>query len=156
MATDTVMGMAMDMDTEKAKRTKLTIAVDFDGTIVEHKYPAIGKEIPFAIDTLKQLSFEGYRLILWTARDGNLLEEAVEFCKKRGLTFYAVNSNHPPGYLFGGKSDKSQKVIADLYIDDHNLGGLPEWGTIYEMITGIKKARKKKRPWWKRIFKRRR
>ena len=152
----TAMGMAMDMDTEKAKRTKLTIAVDFDGTIVEHKYPAIGKEIPFAIDTLKQLSFEGNRLILWTARDGNLLEEAVEFCKKRGLTFYAVNSNHPPGYLFGGKSDKSQKVIADLYIDDHNLGGLPEWGTIYEMITGIKKARKKKRPWWKRIFKRRR
>lgn len=153
MVTD--MDTAMDMDTEKAKRTKLTIAVDFDGTIVEHKYPAIGKEKPFAIDTLKQLSFEGYRLILWTARDGNLLEEAIEFCKKQGLTFYAVNSNHPPGYLFGGKSDKSQKVIADLYIDDHNLGGLPEWGTIYEMITGIQKAHKKKRPWWKRIFKRR-
>ena len=149
------MGMAMDMDTEKAKRTKLTIAVDFDGTIVEHKYPAIGKEIPFAIDTLKQLSFEGYRLILWTARDGNLLEEAVEFCKKRGLTFYAVNSNHPPGYLFGGKSDKSQKVIADLYIDDHNLGGLPQGGTIYEMVTGYRQARKKKRPWWKRLFRKR-
>ena len=152
-----VMATVMAMDTEKPKRTKgLTIAVDFDGTIVEHKYPAIGKEIPFAIDTLKQLSFEGNRLILWTARDGNLLEEAVEFCKKRGLTFYAVNSNHPAGYLFGGKSDKSQKVIADLYIDDHNLGGLPEWGTIYEMVTGYKQARKKKRPWWKRIFKRKR
>ena len=142
----------MDMDTEKAKRTKLTIAVDFDGTIVEHKYPAIGKEKPFAIDTLKQLSFEGYRLILWTARDGNLLDEAVEFCKKRGLTFYAVNSNHPASYLFGGKSDKSQKVIADLYIDDHNLGGLPEWGTIYEMITGLKSTHRRKRPWWKRLF----
>ena len=150
MVTATVMAM----DTENPKRTKgLTIAVDFDGTIVEHKYPAIGKEIPFAIDTLKQLSFEGNRLILWTARDGNLLEEAVEFCKKRGLTFYAVNSNHPPGYLFQGKSDKSQKVIADLYIDDHNLGGLPEWGTIYEMVTGYKQARKKKKkPWWKRLF----
>ena len=153
---DMAMDMAMDMDTEKARRTKLTIAVDFDGTIVEHKYPAIGKEIPFAIDTLKRLSFEGYRLILWTARDGNLLDEAVEFCKKRGLTFYAVNSNHPASYLFGGKSDKSQKVIADLYIDDHNLGGLPEWGTIYEMITGLKSSHRKKRPWWKRIFKRRR
>lgn len=147
------MAMATVMDTENPKRTKgLTIAVDFDGTIVEHKYPAIGKEIPFAIDTLKQLSFEGNRLILWTARNGNLLEEAVDFCKKRGLTFYAVNSNHPPGYLFQGKSDKSQKVIADLYIDDHNLGGLPEWGTIYEMVTGTKRVHKKKRPWWKRLF----
>lgn len=148
-----VTDMDMDMDTEKPKTSSgLTIAVDFDGTIVEHKYPAIGKERPFAIDTLKQLAFNGHRLILWTARDGNLLDEAVEFCKKRGLTFYAVNSNHPASYLFGGKSDKSQKVIADIYIDDHNLGGLPEWGTIYEMITGIQRKRKKKRPWWKRLF----
>ena len=40
----------------------MTIAVDFDGTIVEHKYPAIGKEKPFAIETLKRLQFEGHRL----------------------------------------------------------------------------------------------
>ena len=76
--------MVMVMAMEKTPRNNnrgFTIAVDFDGTIVEHKYPAIGREKPFAIDTLKQLSFEGYKLILWTARDGNLLEEAVEFCR---------------------------------------------------------------------------
>ena len=55
----------------------MTIAVDFDGTIVEHKYPEIGKEKPFAIDTLKQLAFEGHKLILWTSRDGKLLEDAI-------------------------------------------------------------------------------
>ena len=46
----------------------MIIAVDFDGTIVEHRYPAIGKEIPFAIDTLKKLQEEGHRLILWSER----------------------------------------------------------------------------------------
>ena len=151
MVMDTV--MAMVMDTEKTRSNGLTIAVDFDGTIVEHRYPSIGKEKPFAIDTLKALAGEGHRLILWTARDGNLLQEAIDFCHKRGLDFYAVNSSHPAGYLFQGRSDKSQKVIADVYIDDHNLGGLPDWGDIYEMVTGIKQVRKKKRPWYKRLFK---
>ena len=61
----------------------MTIAVDFDGTIVEHKYPKIGKEIPFAIDTLRTLSEEGHKLILWTSRDGELLEEALAFCRER-------------------------------------------------------------------------
>ena len=55
----------------------MVIAVDFDGTIVEHKYPKIGKEIPFAIDTLRQLADEGHKLILWTSRDGDLLDEAL-------------------------------------------------------------------------------
>ena len=73
----------------------MIIAVDFDGTIVEHKYPLIGKERPFAIATLKKLQDDGNLLILWTVRDGELLDEAVEFCHKRGLDFYAVNSNTP-------------------------------------------------------------
>ena len=46
----------------------MIIAVDFDGTIVEHRYPAIGKELPFATSTLRQLMEDGHRLILWTVR----------------------------------------------------------------------------------------
>lgn len=109
----------------------MTIAVDFDGTIVEHKYPEIGREKPFAIETLKQLQQEGNRLILWTSRENKLLDEAIAFCHERGLDFYAVNSNEPADALF---HSHTTKVIADVYIDDHNLGGLPDWGTIYEMI----------------------
>ena len=52
----------------------MTIAVDFDGTIVEHRYPRIGEEIPFAIATLKMLINEHHRLILWSVREGKLLE----------------------------------------------------------------------------------
>jgi len=111
----------------------MTIAVDFDGTIVEHKYPEIGKERDFAIQCLKQLQMEGNRLILWTSREGELLDEAVAFCHKRGLDFYAVNSNQPDDALF---KRHTSKVLADVYIDDHNLGGIPDdWGQIYEMIT---------------------
>ena len=121
----------------------MTIAVDFDGTIVEHKYPAIGKELPFAIETLKTLAEEGHKLILWTSRDGELLDEALKFCKDRGLEFYAVNSNYPPGALFTNKAGKSCKVVADVYNDDRNIGGLPDWGLIHEMITGIREEKHK-------------
>ena len=44
----------------------MIIAVDFDGTIVEHKYPYIGEEKPFAVETLKQMAADGHHLILWT------------------------------------------------------------------------------------------
>lgn len=111
----------------------MVIAVDFDGTIVEHAYPRIGKEIPFAIATLKRLRAERHLLILWTVREGKLLEEAVEFCRRRGLEFYAVNRNYPE------ESDEAivrcRKINADFFIDDLNVGGLPDWGLIYEMIT---------------------
>lgn len=68
-----------------------TIAVDFDGTIVTHEYPKIGREIPFAIETLKMLIRDQHRLILWSVREGELLQEAVDWCKERGVEFWAVN-----------------------------------------------------------------
>ena len=110
----------------------MTIAVDFDGTIVEHEYPKIGKPIPFAIDVLKKLQYEEHHmLILWTVREGTLLDEAVEYCKNKGLEFYAVNKNFPEETLEPGIS---RKIVADIYIDDRNLGGIPDWGLIYRMI----------------------
>ncbi len=123
----------------------MTIAVDFDGTIVEHKYPEIGKEKPFAIQTLRTLQQEGNRIILFTSREGELLDDAVAFCHKKGLDFFAVNSNQPADALF---PRQTSKVIADVYIDDKNLGGLPDWTDIYRMINGQRAerhaARKKK------------
>ena len=112
----------------------MIIAVDFDGTIVEHRYPAIGKERPFAIETLKKLNKDGHRLILWTVREGRLLEEAVAFCRERGVEFYAVNRDYPEEEKEHNKH-YSRKLKADVWIDDRNVGGLPDWGTIYEMIT---------------------
>ena len=112
----------------------MTIAVDFDGTIVEHRYPKIGKELPFATQTLRMLSEDRHKLILWSVREGKLLEEAVEWCRERGIEFYAVNKDFPEEDLEKNQHF-SRKLKADIWIDDRNIGGLPDWGTIYQMIT---------------------
>ncbi len=109
----------------------LTIAVDFDGTIVEHDYPRIGREMLFAFDTLKAIQKKGHKLILWTYREGPLLEEAVEYCRKNGVEFYAVNKSYAEEVLQEGVS---RKIHADLFIDDRNIGGFPGWGKIYQML----------------------
>lgn len=124
----------------------MTIAVDFDGTIVEHKYPAIGRELPFAIETLKKLRDEHHRLILWTVREGRLLDEALAFCRDRGLEFYAVNRDYPEEEK-GRNNHYSRKLKADLFIDDRNLGGLPDWGTIYGIRTVGTQRQRTSREW---------
>ena len=139
----------------------MIIAVDFDGTIVEHRYPQIGNEIPFAIATLKKLQKEHHLLILWSVREGKLLKEAVEYCRNRGLEFYAVNSNLPEEEQ-ESTSIRSRKVNADLYIDARNVGGLPDWGVIYELVhrkwsyerylQEVYDAKREKTSFWKRIF----
>ena len=77
----------------------MIIAVDFDGTIVEHRYPKIGKEIPFAIQTLRTLIKEGHQLILWSVREGALLQEALDWCHERGVDFYAANMDEDASYI---------------------------------------------------------
>ena len=113
--------------------TSLTNAVDFDGTIVDHEYPKIGKEKLFAFSTLKRLNQEGHKLILWTYRSGDLLEDAVNYCKENGVEFYAVNESFP-----GEEMDEntSRKVNADLFIDDRNVGGFLGWDKIWQEISG--------------------
>ncbi len=111
----------------------MTIAIDFDGTIVDDRYPDIGREKPFAIEVLKKLIEERHRLVLWTVREGRLLDQAVEFCRKRGVEFYAINRDYPEEEKERNRHF-SRKLKVDLFIDDRNLGGLPDWGTIYEMV----------------------
>lgn len=109
----------------------LVIAVDFDGTIVEHDYPRIGREMVFAFDTLRALQKKGHKLILWTYREGPLLREAVEYCRKNGIEFYAVNKSYPEEKF---TADISRKINADIFIDDRNVGGFPGWGEVYQML----------------------
>lgn len=110
----------------------MKIAVDFDGTIVEHRYPEIGKEIIFALKTLRALQEQGHQLILWTYRSGKELDDAVEYCRRNGIEFYAVNSSYPEEEF--DEDYDSRKIDADIFIDDRNIGGLPPWGEIYQMI----------------------
>jgi len=108
------------------------IAVDFDGTIVEDAYPKIGKPMIFAFESMKYLQAKGHRLILWTYRKGKTLDEAVEFCRKNGIEFYAVNSSFEEENF--DPILQSRKINADIFIDDRNLGGFPGWGEVVQII----------------------
>jgi hypothetical protein len=139
----------------------MTIAVDFDGTIVSHEYPKIGKEIPFATQTLKMLINDGHKLILWTVREGKLLDEAIQWCHEHGIDFYTVNKDYPEEEK-ENNNHFSRKLKVDMWIDDRNVGGLPDWGTIYRLISEGKTLQelllsendssytpqKSKRKWW--------
>ncbi len=112
----------------------MLIAIDFDGTIVEHKYPAIGEERPFATEVLRKLIQERHQLVLWTVREGLLLKEALDWCHERGVDFYAVNSNSSEMFQEAKDKNFSCKLNADIFIDDKDIAGLPSWTDIYEII----------------------
>lgn len=107
------------------------LAIDFDGTIVEHKYPAIGKEMLFAFATLKALQQKGHKLILWTIRTGSLLDDAVNYCRENGVEFYAVNKNYPEEEL---DANTSRKLNADIFIDDRMIGGFIGWSEVWQAL----------------------
>jgi hypothetical protein len=111
--------------------TNIKIAVDFDGTIVEHDYPDIGKERLFAFITLRELQKRGALLILWTIRTGRELDDAVQYCRENGIVFYAINRNYPEEQW---AEDTPRKLNVDIFIDDKNAGGFPGWGEVLNMI----------------------
>ena len=118
----------------------MRIAVDLDGTIVENHYPAIGVEKPFAVKVLKQLAAEGDDIILWTARSGPLLQDAVDWCESKGLKFFAVNSNYHTCVAHQNGFKGSRTIHADIFIDDRIIGGFPGWPVIYAKISSIRKS----------------
>jgi hypothetical protein len=109
-----------------------TIAIDFDGTCVKHKFPDIGDSIG-AEEILRELVKAGHKLILFTMRSdvltpvspdgsiinksGNYLTEAVRWFKERDIPLYGINANPTQS-----KWTHSPKAYAELYIDDAALG----------------------------------
>lgn len=95
------------------------VAVDFDGTLCENAFPEIGKPKQSVIDTVKEYRNYGWKIILWTCRNKEHLEQAIAWCGKHGLVFDAINTNLPEVQeMFGGDT---RKVFADVYIDDKNV-----------------------------------
>lgn len=93
------------------------IAIDFDGTIVDHRYPDIGAAVPGAISYLKQFQEAGAKLILWTMRSGQTLHEAIAYCKGNGVEFWGINENPDQK-----EWTESPKAYAQIYIDDAAFG----------------------------------
>lgn len=98
-------------------RRKYTIyAVDFDGTLCQSICPGIGRPNMKLISHLTKRKSQGHKLILWTCRAGEQLQEAVNWCRDYGLEFDAVNENLPE--VIKRYGCEGRKIFADVYIDD--------------------------------------
>lgn len=96
---------------------KLKIAVDFDGTVVDHRYPEVGPDVPLAVEKLQTLVDNGHKIILYTMRSGDQLMEARLWFQDRNIKLYAVGKD------IGQESwTSSNKCHADICIDDRNYG----------------------------------
>lgn len=112
----------------------MNIAIDFDGTIVFNCYPSIGTLRPDAKRYINALHAEGHYIIIWTCRTGVRLIEAINFLLSAGIKFDRINSGNPDNIAaYGGEGSK---LFADVYIDDRQVGGLPPWKDMYEIISG--------------------
>ena len=92
------------------------IAVDFDGTLVEDRFPEIGEPIEFVWNELRRAQLQGAKIILWTSRDNDRLKAAVEFCTARGVHFDAINDNLDECKVMF--NNNTRKVYANEYWDD--------------------------------------
>lgn len=96
------------------------IAVDFDGTLVEDKFPHIGEKREAVWNKMRQARNSGAKIILWTSRDHENLEQAVLFCREQGWEFDSINENlKEVRELF---NNDTRKVFADEYWDDKSIG----------------------------------
>lgn len=96
----------------------MIIAIDFDGTVVEHEYPDIGAQVPHARRVIKRLAERNHKLILYTMRSGDELNDAVRYMKTViEVDLYGVNANPQQS-----EWTDSPKAYAEVYIDDAALG----------------------------------
>jgi uncharacterized HAD superfamily protein len=111
----------------------LRLGIDFDGTIVEANYPKIGKLKPNAVEVINKLYNEDYKILINTCRAGIYEGHCYQFLKKHGIPYHYINSNLPKDIEFFGQD--CRKISADIYIDDKQLGGIPDdWNEIYFLI----------------------
>lgn len=106
----------MDWTNKLKNNETLTIAIDFDGTVVTHEYPNVGKDVG-AIPILKKFVTEGHKLILFTMRDGEQLTDAINWFKSNEIELYGIQYNPSQKHW-----TKSNKCYANLYIDDAAFG----------------------------------
>ncbi len=112
---------------------KLILCIDFDGTIVENKYPDIGNLREGAYHFIHKLKKDGHTIIIWTSRTDEDLDNARNFLLDYEIPFDYINSNAKEVIEEFGDC-KEGKVFGNIYIDDRNLGGIPDWPTIYNEV----------------------
>ena len=118
----------------------MIIAVDFDGTVVDHRFPDVGPDVPEAVASLQKLVADGHQIILWTMRSGVYLDHAVRWHRDRQIPLHGINSNPDQSSW-----TSSPKAYAQCYVDDAAVGcpliqpaefrrPCVDWVTIMELL----------------------
>lgn len=106
---------------------KYIYAVDFDGTISNGEWPKCGPANADLVNYLIRQRLNGNKVILNTNRTGELLDEAIRFCRIGGLEFDAINENLPE--MIEAYGSDPRKISADFYIDDNAVNVKDfDWG----------------------------
>jgi hypothetical protein len=111
--------MTKTVSKEQMSKLPYIIAIDFDGMLVEDKYPRVGRGNGYVFKRALEAKSNGAKLILWTCRNGVLLDEAVRYCRYLGLEFDAINRNIDE--VITMFDSDTRKVYADEYWDDKNV-----------------------------------
>lgn len=117
---------------------KLVIGLDFDGTIVKSRYPKIGRFKFGAKFVCRWLYRRGHTLILWTCREGILLDEAVWACWMKGINFHYHNENTTERIeQYGGDC---RKLSSDILVDDTAGFVFWPWVLIRTLLREVKSS----------------
>lgn len=111
----------------------MILAIDFDNTIVKEEYPSIGPLLENAKQVINQLYDDGHYIIIWTCRSEDAELNAEMFLLDNGINFHKINAHNPHNIHRYGND--TRKISAHMYIDDRNIGGLPTWKEIYDIVT---------------------
>jgi hydroxymethylpyrimidine pyrophosphatase-like HAD family hydrolase len=112
---------------------RFVIAIDFDGTIAEDKYPEIGPILPMAKNVINKLYRAGHFIIINTCRVGGTMGDVEKFLEEMDVHHHYINTNLPSKIREYGVD--CRKISADIYIDDKNLMHISDWGIIAEQLT---------------------
>jgi membrane-anchored protein YejM (alkaline phosphatase superfamily) len=105
-------------------------AIDCDGTLWKEDFPSIGSIFPEAISAVKEIKKLNHTIIIWTCRQGKLLEEALATLKYYGVPYDYVNENVPAQVELYGND--CRKVGAHVFVDDRNVGKW-SWDDVLEI-----------------------
>ena len=110
----------------------MVIACDFDGCITKKNvFPEIGEIREHALAAIQNFQKHGYKVILWTCREGYHLDVARKFLNANGIEL--------DGYNYSPYQLQSRKIVADVYIDDKNVFMVDDvdWYKIEEYILSL-------------------
>jgi hypothetical protein len=113
----------------------MIIAIDFDGCICRGKYPAIDGLMPYAKTTINDLYDRGHYIIINTCRSGDQLVDAINWLLHQGIRFNRVNDNDPEQSAL--YKNNSRKIYAHVYVDDKQIGGMPQWTDVFDYIYNL-------------------